>query len=68
MDDCCALEEAVGIVHTTATLGVLDLVSDHELVVTAIYTSGRGGNAGADVHPHGHAASSLGAHPAQVSS
>ncbi len=51
MDDCCALEEAVGIVHTTATLGVLDLVSDHELVVTAIYTSGaRGGVGGADVH------------------
>ena len=50
MDDCCALEEAVGILHTTATLGVLDLVSDHELVVTAIYTStGRAGG-GADVH------------------
>ncbi len=51
MDDCCALEEAVGIVHTMATLGVLDVVSDHELVVTAIYTSGgRDGDGGADVH------------------
>ncbi len=51
MDDCCALEEAVGILHTTATLGVLDLVSDHELVVTAIYTSGgRRSDGGADVH------------------
>lgn len=39
MDDCCALEEAVRLDQGAATLGVLDLVSDHALVVTGIYTS-----------------------------
>ena len=39
MDDCCALEEAVRLDHDTATLGVLDLVSDRPLVVTGVYSS-----------------------------
>jgi Integrin beta chain VWA domain len=39
MDDCCALGEAVRLNHGAATLGVLDLVADHPLVVTGIYTS-----------------------------
>lgn len=39
MDDCCALEEAVRLDHGSATLGVLDIVSDRPLVVTGIYTS-----------------------------
>jgi hypothetical protein len=39
MDDCCALEEVVRLSSSVATLGVLDIVSDHPLVVTGIYTS-----------------------------
>jgi hypothetical protein len=51
MDDCCALEEAVRLDHSAATLGVLDLVSDRPLVVTAVYTAGDpSGRAGASVH------------------
>jgi len=51
MDDCCALEEAIRLVHSRATLGVLDIVSDHPLVVTGIYTStGQSAASGAVVH------------------
>lgn len=51
MDDCCALEEAIHLIHARATLGVLDIVSDHPLVVTGIYTStGQSDGAGAVVH------------------
>ncbi len=49
MDDCCALEEAVRLNHAAPTLGVLDIVSDRPLVVTAVYTSG-GPKTGASVH------------------
>jgi hypothetical protein len=51
MDDCCALDEVVRLVHSRATLGVLDVVSDRPLVVTGIYTStGQAAVSGADVH------------------
>lgn len=41
MDDCCSLEEAVrGGGGGPLLLGVLDVVADTELVVTAIYTAG----------------------------
>ncbi|RBQ19198.1 hypothetical protein DP939_14730 [Spongiactinospora rosea] len=40
MDDCCALGEAVRLDPGTPTLGVLDLVTDRALVVTAVYTTG----------------------------
>jgi hypothetical protein len=51
MDDCCALEEVVRLDHGTPTLGMLDLVSDGPLAVTAVYTStGVTGGGGATVH------------------
>jgi hypothetical protein len=41
MDDCCSLREALdGADPDGLTLGVLDIVSSSELVVTAIYTAG----------------------------
>lgn len=39
MDDCCALDEAVRLDHGAPTLGVLDLVADHPVTVTAVYTA-----------------------------
>lgn len=51
MDDCCALAEAVRLDPGSPTLGVLDLTSDHPLIVTAIHTSTDAhGRAGAVVH------------------
>jgi hypothetical protein len=43
MDDCCSLREALGADPEGLTLGVLDIVSSRELVVTAIYTAGQPG-------------------------
>jgi hypothetical protein len=46
MDDCCALDKAVRLDHNAPTLGVLDVVSDRALVVTALYTSAGSKDAG----------------------
>jgi hypothetical protein len=45
MDDCCALEEAVGPSGGRLLFGVLDLVADRPLEVTATYTVANGGGA-----------------------
>jgi hypothetical protein len=51
MDDCCALEEAVGPTGGPITLGVLDLVARRPLEVVAVLTSTDGpGKAGAAIH------------------
>jgi len=51
MDDCCALQEAVGPTGGQITLGVLDIVANRPLEVVAVMTSSEGkGVAGAAVH------------------
>lgn len=51
MDDCCALEEAVGPTGGGITLGVLDLVANGPLEVVAVLTSTDApGTAGAATH------------------
>jgi hypothetical protein len=51
MDDCCALEEALGSSGGAIALGVLDIVASHPLEVVAVITSTDAkGVAGATVH------------------
>jgi hypothetical protein len=40
LEDCCALEEAVGPTGGPLVLGVLDIVADHPLDVTVTHTAG----------------------------
>jgi hypothetical protein len=51
MDDCCALEEAVGPTGGPITLGVLDIIANRPLEVVAVMSSSdEAGTAGAAVH------------------
>ncbi len=45
LEDCCALEEAVGPAGGPLVLGVLDIVADHPLEVTATHTANGAGPA-----------------------
>ena len=49
MDDCCSLAEAVGPTGGPLTLGVLDIVADHALEVTATHTANGAGKAATSI-------------------
>ena len=49
MDDCCSLAEAVGPTGGPLTLGVLDVVADHALEVTATHTANGAGKAATSI-------------------
>src|SRR6266581_8012694 len=49
LEDCCALEEAVGPAGGPLVLGVLDIVADHPLEVTATHTANGAGSAATSI-------------------
>ena len=49
LDDCCTLAEAVGPTGGPLTLGVLDIVADHALEVTATHTANGAGRAATSI-------------------